>query len=277
MRKTNRKKKISNSQKKRILQRISNLKNSKRLDKFGKESSFVNQVGSVPSTDTEMFGCEIVRDLPEYVNNFIKQIGYDVVIRVPKRNTNVLTGSGNKGDCHKNSKLMSISFGGNRILGFTIKPEVSEKGRNTTLFLGHSVWNTPENKTRCVTDYNDGNNSSFLFLPVGLNEIDTHKSFHINDLLICEEIDNSCLSFSLEEDMNDIIREQEKYLVMRTELEIRVKKKGHPFPRHKFSNKWSSLDEIIKSHFSKVSSTTGRSWDYFRNKILNTYYPKVKV
>ena len=48
--------------------------------KFGKVSRFVNQKGSVPSTDTEMFGCEIVRDLPDYVNDFVKQIGFDVVI-----------------------------------------------------------------------------------------------------------------------------------------------------------------------------------------------------
>ena len=30
---------------------------------------------------------------------------------------------------------------------------------------------------------------------------------------------------------------------------------------------------IENSNFSKVSSSTGRSWDYFRNKILNTYFP----
>ena len=258
----------------RMKRRVSNLKNSKRLDKFGKESSFVNQRGSVSPNDTEMFGCEIVRDLPDYVNDFVKQIGYDVVIRVPKQNPNVLTGSGKKGDCHINSRLMSISFGGNRILGYTIK----EEDRNTTLFLGHSVWNTPENKTRCVTDYNNGNNSSFLFLPVGFNEIDTHKSFMLEDLIISEDIDNSCLSFMMDgRCINDIVREQEKYLVMRKELEIRVEKKGHSFPKIKISKSWSSLIEIQNSNFSKVSSTTGRSWDYYKNKILNTYYPKVKT
>tara|TARA_B100002003_G_scaffold68920_1_gene64302 strand:+ start:317 stop:1144 length:828 start_codon:yes stop_codon:yes gene_type:complete len=246
---------------------------SKRLDKFGKESSFVNQRGSVSPNDTEMFGCEIVRDLPDYVNDFVKQIGYDVVIRVPKQNPNVLTGSGKKGDCHTNSRLMSISFGGNRILGYTIK----EEDENMTLFLGHSVWNTPENKTRCVTDYNNGNISSFLFLPVGFNEIDTHKSFMLEDLIITKDIDNSCLSFMLGgKGINDIIREQEKYLVMRKELEIRVEKRGHSFPKMKISKSWSSLIEIQTSNFSKVSSTTGRSWDYYKNKILNTYYPKVK-
>ena len=31
--------------------------------------------------------------------------------------------------------------------------------------------------------------------------------------------------------------------------------------------------DIENSHFGKVSSTTGRSWDYFKNKILNTYFP----
>ena len=32
-------------------------------------------------------------------------------------------------------------------------------------------------------------------------------------------------------------------------------------------------ESIENSHFGKVSSSTGRSWDYYKNKILNTYFP----
>ena len=80
-----------------------------KVDWFGRVCRFVNQKGSVLPTDTEMFGCEIVRDLPDYVNDFVKQIGFDVVIKVPLSNPNSLTGSGEKGDCHTNSSCLSLS------------------------------------------------------------------------------------------------------------------------------------------------------------------------
>ena len=36
-------------------------------------------------------------------------------------------------------------------------------------------------------------------------------------------------------------------------------------------------EKIEESHFGKVSLSTGRSWDYFKNKILNTYFPTKQV
>ena len=82
-----------------------------KFDRFGRVCCFVNKKGDVLPTDTEMFGCEIVRDLPDYVNDFVKQIGFDVVIKVPISNQNGLTGSGKSGECHLNSRMMSLSIG----------------------------------------------------------------------------------------------------------------------------------------------------------------------
>ena len=54
-----------------------------KLDKFGSVCRYVNQRGSVSHKDTEMFGCEIVRDTPDYIRDFVKRSGLSEVIRVP--------------------------------------------------------------------------------------------------------------------------------------------------------------------------------------------------
>jgi len=261
--------------------KVSSPKIVERLDKFGRVSRFVNQVGSVPSTDTEMFGCEIVRNLPDYVNNFIKQIGYDVVIRVPRTNRNVLTGSGEEGDCHRNSKVISISFGGNRLVGLVVLINSTH-----TFFGSHSVWNTPENKTRCVTDTGENSDwgshydipNTILFIPIGMNNVDKDKEFFVENLHIMEEDDTFFMRYKINLwELDEVYDNPQKYMVMRKDLERIIDKKGHPFTRRKKSIWRTSLEIIKGSHFGEVSSTTGRSWDYFRNKIINTYYPKVKV
>jgi len=64
--KRNQLKKVSRNQRTKIKKKEKmrmkmNSKVSIPTSKFGKVSCFVNQRGSVPYTDTEMFGCEIVR------------------------------------------------------------------------------------------------------------------------------------------------------------------------------------------------------------------------
>ena len=53
-----------------------------KFDKFGSVCRYVNQRGSVSHKDTEVFGCEIVRDIPDYIRDFVKRIGLGEVIRV---------------------------------------------------------------------------------------------------------------------------------------------------------------------------------------------------
>ena len=248
--------------------------------KFGKVSRFVNQKASVPSTDTEMFGCEIVRDLPDYVNDFVKQIGFDVVIKVPLSNPNSLTGSGENGECHRNSKMLSLSIGGNRILGYSI--QIMKKQKGICFLLGHSVWNTPEGKTRCVTnlqqppEFRDklvmGDN--LLFVPVGMNEIDRDNQFWLDDFIIYEGDDSFCLK-SKNKTPLEVLENQTPYVTMRTVLENKLETKGYIFSKYK--RFYSHRVDIENSHFGKVSLFTGRSWDYFKNKILNTYFPTKQV
>ena len=257
------------------------------VDRFGKDSRFVNQIGSVPSTDTEMFGCEIVRDLPDYVNNFVNQIGHDVVIKVPMSNPDSLTGSGENGKCHLNSKLLSLLNGGNRLLGYSLV--VFEKNNHLCFLYGHSVWNPSEGKTRCVTDHliDEGYegfrdkllyNDYLLFVPVGLNDIDRHNGFWLDDFIIYEGDNSFCLmSKNQNFDPQYVLDNQSKYVTMRTELKKRFENRGHIFSSYNFNKSMSFLDQLKESHFSKESLFTGKSWGYFKNKLLNTYFPTKQV
>ena len=246
-----------------------------KFDRFGKVCRFVNQKGSVLPTETEMFGCEIVRDLPDYIRDFVKQIGFDVVIRVPISNHNGLTGSGKESKCHLNSKMMSLSIGGNRILGYLI---LIMESQNKICFLhGHSVWNTPEGKTRCVTDYNiDTKVDTLLFVPVGMNGVDKDNEFWLDDFIIYEGDDRFCLKYNGGKVLpTQVLENQSQYVTMRTVLESKLEKNGYVFSRSRWEKMTNSkmIKEIKESHFGKVSLFTGRSWNYYINKILNTYFP----
>ena len=273
---------ISKSARKRI-RNIDNRTVIERMGRFGKESRFVNKVGSVPSSATEMFGCEIVRNLPEYVYTFIKELGHDVVIKVPVSNPEGLTGSGKNGECHLNSKLMSLLNGGNRLLGLSV---LIPKERKTQCFLlGHSVWNTPEGKTRCVTVQNMSQemNDLFiwgdyvLFVPVGLNDIDEDNDFWINDFIINEYTQSDCImSKDLEGDYDadDLFDNKQKYVTDRTDLKKSFEKKGYVFSTFRHKERKSFLNSLKDSYFSKKSLSTGKSWGYYKNKILRTYFPQ---
>ena len=94
------------------------------------------------------------------------------VIRVPKSNYNCLTGSNERRECHRNSTILSLSiFGkngrrGNRLCGYVVdeKEPINWNGKkiSNTKLNPHSEWNTPEGKTRCVTDYGSSHKEILL-------------------------------------------------------------------------------------------------------------------
>jgi len=244
-------------------------------DCFGKVSRSVNRKGDVLPTDTEMFGCEIVRDIPNFLRDYLKLVDLDVVIKVPVSNHDHLTGSGEKGDCHTNSSCLSLSVGGNRLYGFTLfqwGKSLSDDFKENITLMSHSVWITPEGKTRCVTDYDlDYEKTKILFIPLGLNDFE--DSFKVKNRSV------DLFSSSKYIEFRDIDRNLEERVKIKDVLKYKKLKGSHNLlfndlvrtstePRLTL---WK--EDIENSHFSKVSSTTGRSWDYFKNKILNTYYP----
>ena len=250
-----------------------------KFDRFRRVCRFVNRKGDVLPTDTEMFGCEIVRDLPDYISDFVKMMGLGEVINVPVTNHEVLTGSGESGECITNSHMLSLSIGGHRLYGYNVLQinTTSSSGEKITItrFNHHSVWITPEGKTRCVTDYGSRyeNDGEIWFIPVGLNSIEQDFSVKLREFMIDSKSNNIVF---MDTDNENLIDDTMKMKV----VDMYIRKKGNhniifieviPFDSKELDIRWRR--RIENSYFGKVSSTTGRSWDYFKNKILNTYYP----
>jgi len=247
-----------------------------KFDCFGRESRFVNRRGDVLLTDTEMFGCEIVRDLPNYLRDYLNLIGLGEVIRVPVTNHEYLTGSGKKGECHTNSSLLSLSVGGHRLYGYSL----SQRGESLSnidfkeniRLHSHSVWITPEGKTRCVTDYRLDKDLEYnLFIPVGLNDIE--DTFRVQNRYVelassKNEVYFLDYDYNLEERVK--MKNLKKYIKLKGSHNIIFKNLIRTTTETRLTT-WK--EDIENSNFGKVSTSTGRSWDYFKNKILNTYYP----
>lgn len=250
-----------------------------KFDWFGRVCRFVNRKGDVLPTDTEMFGCKIVEGVPDYVRDFLNQMGLGEFIGVPVSNKEGITGSGKRGECHKNSLMLSLSIGGHSLYGYSVDTwdENDEDGKviKYTLFHPHSVWITPEGKTRCVTDYNEydveGGNvddvKSRLFLPIGLNDIDIEFGFDLDKIVINDSQKSICEILDWENPPSYSVKKR-KVLVEK------VHKRGHFFPTKIWECGESDRRRIVEnSYFGKVSLFSGRSWDYYKNKILNTYFP----
>jgi len=251
-----------------------------KFDRFGRVCRFVNKKGDVLPTDTEMFGCEIVRDLPYYIRDFVKLIDLGEVIRVPVSNHDGLTGSGKKGRCSMNSHMMSLSLGGHRLYGYCLDQyeETSSSGEKEyfTHLHHHSVWITPEGKTRCVTDYDLGERETGtgLFIPVGLNDFEETFLLGLDDLKISSSKNYVDYLKGGDGDRNNVVERVKKKDLVRY-----IRKTGKTVflgkltpPKDEDSDTWWKK-EIEESYFGKVSLSTGRSWDYFKNKLLNTYFP----
>ena len=103
-----------------------------------------------------------------------------------------------------------------------------------------------------------------------MNEIDRDNQFRLDDFIIYEGDDSFCLK-SKNKTPFEVLENQTPYVTMRTVLENKLETKGYIFSKYK--RFYSHRVDIEKSHFGKVSLFTGRSWDYFKNKIINTYFP----
>jgi len=175
--------------------------------------------------------------------------------------------------------MLSLSIGGHRLYGYTVLQinTTSSSGEKITItrFNHHSVWITPEVKTRCVTDYGSRyeNDREIWFIPVGINSIEQDFSVKLREFMIDSKSNNIVF---MDTDNENLIDDTMKMKV----VDMYIRKKGNhniifieviPFDSKELDIRWRR--RIENSYFGKVSSTTGRSWDYFKNKILNTYYP----
>jgi hypothetical protein len=132
----------------------------------------VNKKGEVPSTQTEMFGCEIVKEVPSFLRDFCDEVGLGEFIKVETGREGFPIGE--RGNCHPNVYSLTKSKGGEMLRGYMVVPN----GEKYFLFY-HSVWITEEDYTICITDLDFGN--EYLFIPIGLGLISL-KPFCIDPL-----------------------------------------------------------------------------------------------
>lgn len=161
---------------------ISNL----RIDKAGNITRFINQHGVVSPNETKMFGCEIEKSVPQYIKDYAEKLNLGAFIRVPIR-TKGLTGSGESFKCHYNVSALTKRYGGQWLRGYgvctykdgnTYSVGNNRRSVETTQFIFHSVWITPEGNAVCVSNNYAGrfdiekDLDNILFIPFGLDCIE---------------------------------------------------------------------------------------------------------
>ena len=76
-----------------------------KIDGTGNITRLINKKGSVLTTETKMYGCDIEKSVPQFLRRFVDKIlGLEEMKRVPIR-TKGLTGSGKKNECHHEYNL----------------------------------------------------------------------------------------------------------------------------------------------------------------------------
>jgi hypothetical protein len=243
------------------------------IDGMGNITRLINKKGSVPPTETKMYGCEIEKSVPQFVRRFVDRIELGEMIRVPIR-TKGLTGSGRPNKCHGNVMGIVNRFGGKILRGYSVTYHTD----GMVTFLYHSVWITPEGKSVCVTN-NYGNSRNWkdqslirkgdkeymLFIPFGLGLID-ELGFGVNQILFGENWEIQGVSIKDPTCMKingippDLINEfQNKFGFIQKDLCV----KGR-WTKRELKNSMNNGGD----GFSQKSLGSGKSWDELKSEIV---------
>ena len=265
------------------------------IDGFGKVSRFVNRKDENvlnDTADTEMFGCEIVKDVPEYVRSFSDKMGLgENYLRVPIRKNKGLTGSGKSFQCHYNSMLLAMRFGGERLSGYFVHTAFSkEKNKYATKFILHSVWVNSKGNSSCVSNNYEKHGTGWkdsdhiLFIPVYLNEMeDAEYVFH--DGIIMEDWEEKdafwIKPFSDSKEVRYIV-DIDRHLSWGFQFlpNLTIRGMVHKTNLHRVMSKTGrTMDMMHKEHikvvmdeggFTQNSLATGKSWSEFKSELLAT-------
>ncbi len=255
-----------------------------KIDGSGNITKLINQKGVVGSAETEMFGCKIEKDIPEYVRKFADWMELGEVIRVPIRRNDGLTGSGKPFKCHFNVAGLVKTIGGRMLRGFSViqdSEDFTNCGFSNTncQFVYHSVWINPEGNASCVSNNYEENNLGeidrnnlelnrgyVLFIPIGLGLLEelllnpegaTFDPYYENKFFM--------LSTEINSDKNNVrtvwCPEHENFLEGRYFGLIR-KDKGYKCINLNRRRYWKEM--IANGGFSKNSLATGKSWGEFK-------------
>jgi len=127
------------------------------------------------------YGCDLSEmDFPDDVERGLKKLGLGTrFLSVPKRKRG-LTSSGIKSECHRNVALLTKTFGGKHVKGFSCSWKTGSGPTIVYKFIFHSVWVTPEGKAVCPTWMPE--RDVLPFIPV--LEVSTRKDMHGEDFLL---------------------------------------------------------------------------------------------
>jgi len=265
-----------------------------KIDGTGNITRLINKKGSVLTTETKMYGCDIEKSVPQFLRRFVDKIlGLEEMKRVPIR-TKGLTGSGKKNECHQNVLGLVKRFGGQQLRGYMVN--MFEYHHISLVF--HTVWITPEGKCVDVTSNSFENiyplttvrNSSnqivrtikknvdtvirkgdkeyILFIPLGLGFIE-EMGVHVYDVQISRFWETEGFIVKLQEEK---MRGNEK-----TNLKIPInrldkfqKKFGCIDTHYEKKNTTTKKMKELVDHggFSQKSLVSGKSWDELKSEIV---------
>jgi len=251
-----------------------------KVDGMGNITRLINKKGSVPHTETKMYGCDIEKSVPQFVRRFVHKMGLDETIRVPIR-TNGLTGSGLYRRCHQNVSGLVKRIGGKRLQGYIVTGFQIDEGFGKLIsFIHHSVWITPEGKCVDVTNnYEDrnlltedtiirkGDKEYILFVPIGLGTLD-ELGVSINEVVITRRWEKEGVIYYTEKGRED--NDSHIFLDKRG-LEKFQNTTGFINPDHHvgMTNSPKEIKEIVDlGSFSQRSLGSGKSWDELKKEIV---------
>ena len=138
-----------------------------KIDGTGNITRLIKKKGSLLTTETKMYGCDIEKSVPQFLRRFVDKIlGLEEMIRVPIR-TKGLTGSGKKNECHQNVLGLVKRYGGQQLRGYL----VNMFENHLISLVSHTVWITPEGKGVDVTSNSYENINPLFTLRNSSNQI----------------------------------------------------------------------------------------------------------
>lgn len=251
------------------------------IDSGGNPTRLINRKGSVPSSETEMFGCEIDKSVPQHIKDYAETLNLGEFIRVPIRKKG-LTGSGESFNCHHNSSAITKCKGGQWLRGYTVL-QTGERDSSVNVkfdaieFLYHSVWITPEGNAVCVSNNYFGEFKDLdhiLFIPVGLGCIEEFGLDISSFVMMHPQSSHYSHQFFIHEkevshntDMLNVPIEGIDLMLEMSKVGQGVIMKDKDTKENEEYNKTACIEFISGGNFTKKSLATGKSWTELKRDV----------
>ena len=257
------------------------------VDAFGQFFRNVNRRGEKVLDDTsqtKMFGCEVVKEVPNHIRRFADTMGLGEFIRVPIRKNKGLTGSGVSFSCHDNSLLLAMRFGGHRLGGYSISKDIDGSDH----FIHHSVWVNSKGNASCVSNNYDtsmgtgwDDTDHILFIPVHLGHGNDVGNVYHNAIIEhdWEETDSFILVPESQSDRQFWVYDVSNFLTWGVkETLYTIQSLCHSIHLERCLSKygWNTTEWtkhnrknlFERGGFTQKSLATGKSWSEFKSELV---------